>query len=127
MSLGEAPTVFERTAPPLLPDWIAFAVSLARNVSDAEDLVQETFLRAQRAFSSFEQGTNAKAWMFTILRRLHIDRHRRARIRPAYLPEEGPEGLSSGAAFRIEAPGSRVFVITVDPLTGRVAEARQDA
>ncbi len=38
-----------------------------------------------------------------------------------------PEGLSSGASFHIEAPGPRVFVITVEPLTGRVAEVRRDA
>jgi RNA polymerase sigma-70 factor (ECF subfamily) len=88
------PTEFERTTLPLLPDCYAFALSLSRNVPDAEDLVQETFLRAQRSFDAFEPGTNAKAWLFTILRRLHVDRHRRMRIRPAYLPEEELEGVA---------------------------------
>jgi RNA polymerase sigma-70 factor (ECF subfamily) len=88
------PTEFERTALPFLGDCYAFAMSLARRPADAEDLVQETFLRAQRSFDAFEPGTNAKAWLFTILRRLHIDRHRRARIRPSYLPEEELEGMS---------------------------------
>jgi RNA polymerase sigma-70 factor (ECF subfamily) len=92
------PTDFERTALPLLGDCYAFAMSLARNPADAEDLVQETFLRAQRSFDAFEPGTNAKAWLFTILRRLHIDRHRRAKIRPSYLPSEELEGLSGAAA-----------------------------
>ena len=88
------PTQFERTALPLLGDCFAFALSLAGNPADAEDLVQETFLRAQRSFDAFEPGTNAKAWLFTILKRLHIDRHRRARIRPSYLPEEELEHLA---------------------------------
>lgn len=88
------PTEFERTALPHLPDCFAFALSLARNAVDAEDLVQETFLRAQRCFDQFEPGTNAKAWLFTILRRLHIDRHRRARVRPGYQPEEELEAFA---------------------------------
>jgi RNA polymerase sigma-70 factor (ECF subfamily) len=91
------PTEFERVTLPLLGDCYAFALSLARRVADAEDLVQETFLRAQRSFDQFEPGTNAKAWLFTILRRLHIDRHRRARVRPGYLPEEELEGLAPAA------------------------------
>jgi RNA polymerase sigma-70 factor, ECF subfamily len=90
----DPPTEFERTALVHMRDCYAFALSLVRNVPDAEDLVQDTFLRAQRAFDSFEPGTNAKAWLFTILRRLHIDRHRRARNRPSFLPEEELEGIA---------------------------------
>jgi RNA polymerase sigma-70 factor (ECF subfamily) len=91
-------TDFEGTVLPLLPDCWGFALSLARHHADAEDLVQEAFLRAQRSFDSFEAGTSAKAWLFTIIRRLHIDRHRRARIRPAYLPAEELEGVASARA-----------------------------
>jgi len=91
---GESPTEFERVALVHLRDCYAFALSLVRNVPDAEDLVQDTFLRAQRSFDAFEPGTNAKAWLFTILRRLHIDRYRRGRTRPAFLPEEELEGVA---------------------------------
>jgi RNA polymerase sigma-70 factor (ECF subfamily) len=91
-------TEFERVALPCLRDCFGFALSLARNHADAEDLVQETFLRAQRSFDSFTPGTSVKAWLFTILRRLHIDRHRRARVRPAYLPEEELEGAAARSA-----------------------------
>ena len=80
--------VFEATCLPFLPDCYAFALSLARNAPDADDLLQETFLKAQRAFASFKPGTNAKAWLFTILRRLHIDAFRRRRVRPTSLPED---------------------------------------
>jgi RNA polymerase sigma-70 factor (ECF subfamily) len=92
--VSPSPTDFERTALPHLRDCYAFALSLARNATDAEDLVQETFLRAQRSFDAFEPGTNAKAWLFTILRRLHIDRYRRARNRPSFLPDEELEGMA---------------------------------
>jgi RNA polymerase sigma-70 factor (ECF subfamily) len=92
------PTEFERTAIPLLKDCFAFAMSLVGRVADAEDLVQETFLKAQRAFGDFEPGTNVKAWLFTILRRVHIDRHRRARIRPTYQPVEELESLAIAPA-----------------------------
>ncbi len=81
-------TSFEAVCLPLLADCYAFALSLARHGPDAEDLVQDTFLKAQRAFASFEPGTNAKAWLFTILKRIHIDRYRRRRLQPVALPEE---------------------------------------
>jgi RNA polymerase sigma-70 factor (ECF subfamily) len=101
--VADAGTEFERVALPCLGDCYAFAMSLARRHADAEDLVQETFLRAQRSFHSFTPGTNVKAWLFTILRRLHVDRHRRARVRPSYLPEEELEGAAASRAPR-EAP-----------------------
>lgn len=96
---------FEATCLPLLGDCYAFALSLTRRPADAEDLVQDTFLKAQRAFDSFRRGTNAKAWLFTILKRLHIDRYRRARLRPTALPEDelverGPQASAvEGAAL----------------------------
>jgi len=80
--------LFEETCLPFLPDCFAFALSLTRRGADAEDLVQDTFVKAQRGFRSFQIGTNAKAWLFTILRRLHIDQYRRGRLRPTPLPED---------------------------------------
>lgn len=79
--------LFEDTCLPFLPDCYAFALSLTRRGADAEDLVQDTFIKAQRGFRSFQPGTNAKAWLFTILRRQHIDHYRRGRLRPTPLPE----------------------------------------
>jgi RNA polymerase sigma-70 factor, ECF subfamily len=97
---------FERTTLPFLRDCYAFALSLARDATNAEDLVQETYLRAQRCFDQFEPGTHAKAWLFTILRRIHIDRHRRDRARPAYQAEEEMESLAVApdAGTPAEAP-----------------------
>ena len=63
---------FEELAGPLLPSLYNVAMWLAKNPADAEDLVQETFLKALRGFAGFEQGTNFKAWMFRILRNTYL-------------------------------------------------------
>jgi RNA polymerase sigma-70 factor (ECF subfamily) len=59
---------FERLALPLLPSLYNHASWLTRNHAEAEDLVQETFSKALRAFDSFEESTNFKAWIIRILR-----------------------------------------------------------
>jgi RNA polymerase sigma-70 factor, ECF subfamily len=63
---------FEELAGSLLPSLYNVAMWLAKNPADAEDLVQETFLKALRGFQGFEQGTNFKAWMFRILRNTYL-------------------------------------------------------
>jgi RNA polymerase sigma factor (sigma-70 family) len=59
---------FEELAMPLFEPLYNFARWLVRNSNDAEDLVQETYLKALRSFASFQPGTNFRAWMFQILR-----------------------------------------------------------
>jgi RNA polymerase sigma-70 factor (ECF subfamily) len=78
-SAGEA---FEREALPLLRPLYSTAVRLSRNAADAEDLVQETYLRAYRAFAGYERGTNIRAWLHTILNRAWLDTLRRRGRQP---------------------------------------------
>ena len=59
---------FEELAMPLLDSLYNFAHWLAHNETDAEDLVQDTYLKALRSFASFQPGTNFRAWMFRILK-----------------------------------------------------------
>src|ERR1700704_1889383 len=66
------PSTFEDLALPLLPALYNVACWLSRNATDAEDLVQETFLKALRGFDSFEPGSNFKAWIFRILRNTYL-------------------------------------------------------
>ena len=69
---------FEALAMRHLDPLYAAALRLTRNERDAEDLVQDTFLRAYRFFDKFERGTNMKAWLFKILTNTFINRYRRS-------------------------------------------------
>ncbi|HEY1767064.1 MAG TPA: sigma-70 family RNA polymerase sigma factor [Terracidiphilus sp.] len=69
---GGETLAFEQLALPLAPALYNVAYWLARNDVDAEDLVQEAFLKGLRGFGSFEPGSNFKAWMFRILRNTYL-------------------------------------------------------
>ena len=68
---------FEQTALVYLDELYASALRYAKNEKDAEDLVQETFLKAFTNFHRFEEGTNCRAWLFTILTNTFINKFRR--------------------------------------------------
>ena len=73
---------FEEIALEYLNPLFNLALNLTRNRKDAEDLVQETYLRAYRFFDSYQSGTQIKAWLFRILRNTFINRYRAAKVRP---------------------------------------------
>ena len=58
------------------------ALHLTRRPEDAGDIVQETYLRAYRTFSSFKEGTNCKAWLFTILYLIFVNKYRKEQREP---------------------------------------------
>lgn len=58
------------------------AIRMTQNKQDAEDLIQESVLRAYRFFHKFEKGTNFKAWIMTILRNIFINEYRKKRKEP---------------------------------------------
>ncbi|MBV7294831.1 sigma-70 family RNA polymerase sigma factor [Corynebacterium sp. TAE3-ERU12] len=74
---------FEEQAMPLLDQLYGAALRMTRNPSDAEDLVQETYIKAFQGFHSFKPGTNLKAWMYRILTNAYINDYRKAQRRPA--------------------------------------------
>jgi RNA polymerase sigma-70 factor (ECF subfamily) len=78
-----------------------FAFHLTYNDADAQDLVQETFLKAYRFIDSYEQGTNAKAWLFKILKNAFINEYRRRSKQPAKVDYE------DSATFRDLEKGMR--------------------
>jgi len=82
---------FERDVLPLLPNLFSAALRLTRNPSDAEDLVQEAYLRAFRGFSGFEEGTNLRAWMYRILTNTFINTYRKKQREPVTVQEDDLE------------------------------------
>ena len=79
---------FERDALPFLDQLYAAAMRMTRNPADAEDLLQETFLKAYAAFHQFEEGTNLKAWLYRILTNTYINGYRRRQRQPVQAPTE---------------------------------------
>ncbi len=73
---------FERDAMQYASQLYSAALRMTRNPADAEDLVQETFLKAYRAYDTFTAGTNLKAWLYRILTNSYINRYRKAQRRP---------------------------------------------
>ncbi len=73
---------FEKVAVPHLSHLYTSALYLTKNEAEAEDLVQETYLRAFRFFEKFEQGTNIKAWLLSVQNNLFINRYRQKKRQP---------------------------------------------
>jgi len=82
---------FERDALPLLDSLYGGALRMTRNPADAEDLVQETMLRAYRSFDRFEAGTNLKAWLFRIMTNAYINTYRKKQREPQKVSQDEVE------------------------------------
>ena len=96
---------FTDVAMEFMPGLYSAALRMTRNRSDAEDLVQETYLKAYRSFGSFQEGTNLRAWLYRILTNTYINNYRAAQRRPELADVEDVEDLylykrlaSSGAS-----------------------------
>jgi RNA polymerase sigma-70 factor (ECF subfamily) len=76
------PSRFADEAMPYMSALYAAALRMTRNAADAEDLVQETYLRAYRGFEGFREGTNLKAWLYKILTNTFINTYRAKKRRP---------------------------------------------
>ena len=100
---GPQTSAFEDLALPLLPSLYNVAFWLSRNPADAEDLVQETFLKALRGFATFEPGTNFKAWIFRILRNTYLTSRSGLEVRRTVaLADELEDPYGFGAALHPE-------------------------
>jgi RNA polymerase sigma-70 factor (ECF subfamily) len=87
-SVEDLESRFETEAMPYLNGMYSSAYRLTRNAADAEDLLQETFLRAYRGFHQFEPGTNLKAWLYRILMNTFINSYRRKQREPQTISED---------------------------------------
>ena len=75
---------FEAAAMPFVDALYNTAYRMTRNPEDAEDLVQETYLKAYRYYDKFEEGTNFKAWLFKIMKNTFINNYRKRQQSPAF-------------------------------------------
>ncbi|MCA8939435.1 MAG: sigma-70 family RNA polymerase sigma factor, partial [Planctomycetes bacterium] len=73
---------FEAEALPLIESLYPGALALTRSRPDADDLIQETFFKAYRAFHQYNEGTNLKAWLYRIMRNAFISKYRRKKRSP---------------------------------------------
>ena len=101
---------FTEVAMEHMPGLYSAALRMTRNPADAEDLLQETYLKAYRSFGSFQEGTNLRAWLYRILTNTFINSYRAAKRRPEVTDVEdvedlylykrmvGPGGISSRSA-----------------------------
>jgi RNA polymerase sigma-70 factor (ECF subfamily) len=105
---------FSDTAIPLLDTIYAGALRLTRNPADAEDLVQETFLRAYNAFHQFEPGTNLKAWLYRILTNAYINAYRKQQRNPQSVPTEDVDDFSLYQRIANANPGGTDSVLLAD-------------
>ena len=82
VSMHEQGWDFEQAAMPYVDSLYNTAYRMTRNSEDAEDLVQETYLKAYKYYDKFEEGTNFKAWLFKILKNTFINNYRKRKLEP---------------------------------------------
>jgi len=108
---------FERVAIPLLDQLYGGALRMTRNPADAEDLLQDTMVKAYACFRSFREGTNINAWLYRILTNTYINNYRKKQRQPAEYPteeltdaqlaahaEHSSTGLRSAEVVSLESP-----------------------
>ncbi|HEY3382380.1 MAG TPA: sigma-70 family RNA polymerase sigma factor [Vicinamibacterales bacterium] len=112
---GGTASAFEREALACLDGLYGTAIRLTANPADAEDLVQDTYLKAFRAVDQFEPGTNLRAWLFTILHNTFLNRLRRAGKEPvAVEPDEIERTVTAMLAGQAETPEQLLLRDTLD-------------
>lgn len=105
---------FEQEALPHLDSLYRVATRLTGDPSQAEDLVQETMLRAFRSWSQYRSGTNARAWLHTILRNTFINDYRKRKREPAFAHLETIEPYAIYRTVADTDPEGTFFAQIVD-------------
>src|SRR5258705_9544369 len=119
---------FEAAARPFVDALYNTAYRMARNSEDAEDLVQETYLKAYRYYDKFEEGTNFKAWLFKIMKNTFINNYRKKQLAPAFsdfadIEESFESQVSDEATGQIKNPEAELLEIVLDEDVQRALDA----
>jgi RNA polymerase sigma-70 factor, ECF subfamily len=107
-------STFEREALACLDSLYGAALRLTANPADAEDLVQDTYLKAFRASNQFQPGTNLKAWLFTILHNTFLNRRRRAVKEPVAVESDEIERAAAALPGERDTPEQLLLRSTLD-------------
>ncbi len=110
-----AESAFEAEALGHLPQLRKVSFGLTRNRADAEDLVQDAYLRAMRASSRFQPGTNLKAWLLTILKNVTSNHRRGQRRATIHTDPDAPEHIVARLPARELSPEQALLVRTMAP------------
>jgi RNA polymerase sigma-70 factor (ECF subfamily) len=118
---------FEQSALPLLDNLYGAAMRLTRDPAEAEDLVQDSMVRAFRFWDTFKQGTNIKAWLFTILRNTFINGYHRRGRKKSFQNDVSAQVRSLGPAVAVahstsQPPGPEEAV-SMQITSARIREA----
>ena len=114
---------FEREALPLMRDLFAAALRLTRNRADAEDLLQETYLRAYRGFGGFRPGTNLRAWLYRILTNTYINSYRKRQREPLVVPDDSVDEWYLYDRLAREGAGASAETEVLDALPDEEVQA----
>jgi RNA polymerase sigma-70 factor (ECF subfamily) len=107
---------FERDALPFIDQLYSAALRMTKNPHDAQDLVQETFVKAFTSFHQYEDGTNLKAWLYRILTTTFINTYRKAQRQPLTTGEELQEWQAADAASHTSDKGRSAEMEALDHL-----------
>jgi RNA polymerase sigma-70 factor (ECF subfamily) len=118
---------FEREALAWLDGLYGVGLRLTRNPADAEDLVQDTYLKAFRAREQFEPGTNLKAWLFTILHNTFLNRRRRGAKEPVAVESDEIERMAADLPGTPQTPEQILLRDTLDADLQAALDALPDA
>ena len=110
---------FEKAAMPYVDSLFNTAYRMTRNSEDAEDLVQETYLKAYKYYDKFEEGTNFKAWLFKIMKNTFINNYRKKKLTPhkidfSEIEESYERVIQKNAPDLIKDPESEIFQDMMD-------------
>ena len=110
---------FEKAAMPYVDSLYNTAYRMTRNSEDAEDLVQETYLKAYKYYDKFEEGTNFKAWLFKIMKNTFINNYRKKKLTPhkidfSEIEESYERVIQKNAPDLIKDPESDIFQDMMD-------------
>ena len=110
---------FEEAAMPFVDALYNTAYRMTRNAQDAEDLVQETYLKAYRYYDKFEEGTNFKAWLFKILKNTFINNYRKKQQAPpqsdfAEIEDSFESKVSKEVSGQMKSPEEEILENVLD-------------